>query len=500
MEDRAVKPQVGVWAPVLFGALAGGMGWGIRGQYGHETGATMAGLLVCLTLAYLLAPRAHPLGVLRAVAWGAVGMGIGGSMTYGQTNGLTHDAELVGNWDALRWGLLGLGIKGAIWIGFGGLLFGMGMSGYRYRPFEILTLMLAMVGLFFMGTSLINSPFEPAERSLPWIYFSDDWYWEPGKEGLEPRPELWGGLLLALLGGIGYVWQRRGDRLARNLALWGMAGGAVGFPLGQSIQAYNAWNREAVAAALPEFLAGKINWWNMMETTFGAVMAAALGLGLWLNRDKIDPKPAERDDRLSPGTELLTVAIHLAMLIMVVFVAIRWVDSLYDLGLIMAIIPLTCIAGGRLWPYWQILPLTLLPIAGKTVRNLTHESGNVTELQEAWGAGAFTMETVRAFGVVAGEYLAYFIVPMLAFLYVVRCSTRVVPHASEMRSTVRGYLLLTAWTYFLLNWAFFHYPWIWQEWTGRTPNGVIFTVCVLGLTVMCFFVRPQERDAVDSDS
>lgn len=41
------------WQAVLFPALAGAMGWGIRGQYGHETGAMIAGLLVSLTLALL---------------------------------------------------------------------------------------------------------------------------------------------------------------------------------------------------------------------------------------------------------------------------------------------------------------------------------------------------------------------------------------------------------------------------------------------------------------
>ena len=34
----------------MFSALAGGMGWGIRGQYGHETGAMIAGVLVSLTV------------------------------------------------------------------------------------------------------------------------------------------------------------------------------------------------------------------------------------------------------------------------------------------------------------------------------------------------------------------------------------------------------------------------------------------------------------------
>ena len=37
--------KVQAWQVVVVAAAAGGMGWGIRGQYGHETGAMMAGLL-----------------------------------------------------------------------------------------------------------------------------------------------------------------------------------------------------------------------------------------------------------------------------------------------------------------------------------------------------------------------------------------------------------------------------------------------------------------------
>ena len=33
------------WAPLWMG-LAGALGWGIRGQYGHEPGAMIAGVLV----------------------------------------------------------------------------------------------------------------------------------------------------------------------------------------------------------------------------------------------------------------------------------------------------------------------------------------------------------------------------------------------------------------------------------------------------------------------
>ena len=38
---------------MLLVAMAGGLGWGIRGQYGHETGAMIAGVLVGFTLILL---------------------------------------------------------------------------------------------------------------------------------------------------------------------------------------------------------------------------------------------------------------------------------------------------------------------------------------------------------------------------------------------------------------------------------------------------------------
>ena len=85
-----------------------------------ETGAMIAGALASLTLVMLFVPRASSLIAARAAAMMTVAIGIGGSMTYGQTVGLTHDSEVIGDWEALRWGLLGLFVKGAIWIGFAG--------------------------------------------------------------------------------------------------------------------------------------------------------------------------------------------------------------------------------------------------------------------------------------------------------------------------------------------------------------------------------------------
>lgn len=460
-ESNIMGSDVPLWKPVLFAALAGGMAWGIRGQYGHETGAMIAGLLVSLTLVYLLFPRASLPSAARAVAWGTVAMGFGGSMTYGQTLGLTQNAEVLGNWEALRWGLLGTAIKGGAWIGFAGVFLGIGLGGKRYRPLEMALLMLGLVAAYYVGIALLNSPLDRAEKIVPAIYFSASWYWEPEAEALKPRPECWGGLWLALAVMLTYTGWRRKDGLAWRLGLWGVLGGALGFPLGQCLQAYHAWNLESFREGLWKTLDPNMNWWNMMETTFGAIMGGTLGLGLWLNRKRIQPvDDAETRPMLLP-IELLLLAVHISLLFAVEFREIGWVDALYDPGVILGVIPMVVIAGGRWSPYLMLLPVTLMPIAGKTIKELVY--------------------SVEAINAPVG-WIIYAIVPLLI-------ATAVAIHYGFQstaercgREFARRSLLLCAWMYFCLNFAYFRFPWPWSEWTSRTPNGIIFTICVLGLT------------------
>jgi len=466
-----------VWQPVLFAALAGGMGWGIRGQYGHETGAMIAGLLVSLVLVFLMCPRAALLPAARAVAFGTIAIGIGGSMTYGQTIGLTQNAPVIGNWDAWRWGMLGLGIKGAIWIGFGGLFLGMGLGGTRYSWRQILLLMLGMFVLYGIGCWALNSPHDPANKVLPRIYFSASWHWQPdaGAE-LKPRPEVWGGQLFALLGA--WVWAGwvRQDRLARKLALWGMLGG-IGFPIGQCLQSYHAWNPEVFKTGIWATLDPTMNWWNWMETTFGAVMGACLGLGLWLNRRHISPLTESVETPLKPVIEWALVCVHVTMLILSEFTEVRWANALYDPGLIIAFIPLIAVAVGRWWPFMVVLPITLVPIAGKTIRNLVYEGHHI--------------------GPAAGWFL-YAIIPVVLTTLAAIWFAFQAKMGIGGRKFARWALLINAWLYFGLNYAFFHFPWPWLKWTGRTPNAIAFTVCVLGLTVACLTIgrlqKPDDRD------
>ena len=205
MEKNLVTP---LWQAILLPAVAGGMGWGIRGQYGHETGAMIAGVLVASTIAVLFLQQRSSLVAARFIALTAIGFSFGGSMTYGQTVGLTQNSEVIGNWTALSWGLLGLFIKGGIWIGLAGAFLGIGLSRQKYRPFESSLLLLAMMAAQILGVATLNRPYEPPEQidvsnlqtldgALPTIYFSEHPDWYPGKADLKPRREGWGGLLFA---------------------------------------------------------------------------------------------------------------------------------------------------------------------------------------------------------------------------------------------------------------------------------------------------------------
>jgi len=460
-----------LWQPMLLAAMAGGLAWGIRGQYGHETGAMLAGLLMGFVLVLLFCRQANSLAAARAVALCTVAIGFGGSETYAQSVGLTHDAQFRGSMPALVWGMLGLSIKGAVWVGFGGAFLGMGLGGIRYRSREMLLVMIGLLALHFAGVALLNRPFDPANRVLPPIYFSHDWYWltDPDFE-LKPRPEMWGGLVLALAGLLAYVRGVRGDRLALRMGLWSILGGAIGFPLSQVMQAWHAWQPEVFASGF----ASKINWWNFMETTFGACMGAALGLGLWLNRRLISLPATEPPATLPVVIELLLLMLHVTLLVSAEFVSDKfaWFNQY---GYILGTIPIVAIVGGRWWPYLTVFFVTAIPIAGKTLRNLGVE------------------EHVVSIPLGAALYVA---LPLLLALGMTVYFSR--HRAENSQSFLVWGLVFCTWLYFALNFAFFRFPWPWQEWTARTPNAVVFLVCAAGLTLIALFRRRAPGELPDS--
>lgn len=474
----AERSTPSLWLVVLLSVMAGGMGWGIRGQYGHETGAMIAGVLVGCVLVLMFCSKAPSLFAARAVAMLALGVSIGGSMTYGQTLGLTQNADLIGDFEALRWGMLGVFIKGAIWIGLAATFFGMALSSTKYRPVEIALLLLVMLFLQAAGNSMFNEPFDPANRELPRIYFSADWYWTPDAE-FKPRPERWGGLLVALAGLYLYAGWMRSDRLVRWLALWGVLAGGLGFTLGQCVQAYHAWNAEMIRNSWLSQLEPHINWWNMMEITFGSVFGGVVALGLWVHRRHIRTEHTIEAPEITLAAEWLLVVIHVAAVVAWNFGSYDPLDRFADLAISMVMIPMVAVAAGRLWPYVLPLPIVIVPIAGRTLESICYER--------------------QLFSIELG-WLVYVAVPLAVMLGGALILARGADKPTGGGIFARWALLLMAWTLFALNFAFFEFPWPWDEWTSRTPSGIIYTVCLVGLTAAALFVArdaPEPNPASD---
>lgn len=453
---------------LLLAALAGGMAWGIRGQYGHETGAMIFGVLVGLVIVLRYLPQASPLQAARAIGLFTLAIGFGGSMTYGQTIGLTMDQGVHGNvanphWNAAAygWGMLGLAIKGGLWIGFGGLFLGIGLSGKRYHPREMLGLGVTLLALFFLGRWLLNTPFDPENKQLPLLYFSDHWRWEAA-ENVKPRPEVWGGMLFAFAGLLGYVAALKRDRLAVHLALWGIVGG-LGFPIGQWFQAAANWNPESFQQSWWRI---GVNTWNMMEVTFGLIAGFCLALGVWLNRRRISLDTAADEVSLTPSVESWLIGFYVYVLLVGWYVENSVFVLVHQYGILLGLLPMVAIVGGRFAPFLYVLPTVALSIVVKTYLARFREADFV-----GTSVGLIFLVTI----------------PLAFLIWLALDCARRSAATWQARSFAGIGLAVTATLYFWLNFTFFSFPWGWfTDWKGllaQNQSGGIYVVGWLALLV-----------------
>ena len=472
-----------VAAPVMC-AAAGGMGWGIRGQYGHEWGAMVPGVLVAFTLVFLFGRELAPLNTARAVSLTALAVSFGGTMTYGQTVGLTQDTPLVGNYPAFRWGMIGLFLKGGLWIGFGGAFLGIGLGRKEYRLKEISILYVVLLISVLLGIQLFNRPYVPevgsADRALPWIYFSDHWKWEPSNLQMKPRQECWGGLLCALIVLVGYVGYIKKDKLARNMAFVGIVSGGLGFTMGQWIQSKNSWTPNWLTTfdlSLHQWLPGIFpekffslmgwNWWNMMETIFGLVLGFGLGLGLWFNRNLINLNNRKASVEISPKKEWALIILYAVLLYLWGVKRYKGLDYIANFPLAMGAIPVICVISGRYWPYILSLPLITLPIAGITMK--------ITDKVH-----------------VHTDFFVLIVLPLSLMTVVALYFEKVGRSVLSGQLFTRYGLILSVIVYYSLNFVFFSFPWSTLPVGARHTNNWIFLRCAELLVFGALFMNRSE--------
>ena len=105
----------------LFVALAVGLGWGIRGDFGHVVGAMYPGACLGLGFAYVSGQRSlfRWMPILGALS--ALGIGLGGTMSYGILHGYAQSDTPLNYF----YGFLTLFLQGSAWGTFGGALVGL---------------------------------------------------------------------------------------------------------------------------------------------------------------------------------------------------------------------------------------------------------------------------------------------------------------------------------------------------------------------------------------
>lgn len=286
------------WLFVILPAVAMLLGWGLRGYIGGGPyGAMIPGCFVALSICLLLNYKRETAAI--AAVFGAIGIGFGGQMTYGQTLGFLREA------DTIYWGVIGCIIKGGVWGLLGGAVMGLGLSRDQYGRASLIIGLLIMVAAFHLGRELINEP--------RLIYFSN----------LEDRPrdESWAGMLFAAIALLSYM-RTQADGVAirtpLTLALFGLVGGAIGFGGGSLWLAYGppiAW----------------IGWWKMMEFSFGFVLGGALGGGAYVCRQKLTRSGQEGQ---APPPSWLPMIAFFALLIVIFagFPLIRFIFSSEAIG------------------------------------------------------------------------------------------------------------------------------------------------------------------------
>ena len=105
------------WEMWIFGALSLSIGWGIRGNFGHEIGAAMPGALAIMAIVIMSGRTDWWERIHYFAMFGAIGWSFGGSMSYMQVISYTHSGHSL----TIFYGFANLFIIGFLWAAPGGM-------------------------------------------------------------------------------------------------------------------------------------------------------------------------------------------------------------------------------------------------------------------------------------------------------------------------------------------------------------------------------------------
>jgi len=326
------------WQMVLLGGLSLSLGWGIRGNFGHEYGAAIPGALAAMAAVLMSGrPDWYP-RIAYFAMFGALGWSFGGSMSYMHVVAYTHS----GHSASVLYGFANLFVIGFLWAALGGagtalpallsskhlslffvplvaIFIGWALQGIMMRLLShtpsmqrhesrlywydtdwlaaLVALAAALIviasrGHFDMATSLI-------------LYLTIGWFASflllvnvLKLRMTPPRGDNWAGCLGLVIGLLVYCWRYSLGGVALATLVTGFIGG-IGFAFAQLLKLIY------IKTGL------QTNWHSVMEQTQGLFhgIGLAVAMGLLASR-----APEVSDFSLHPWTLVFAVSFVLVLL------------------------------------------------------------------------------------------------------------------------------------------------------------------------------------------
>ncbi len=318
---------------ILVCGLALSIGWGVRGNWGHEFGAMIPGALAAMAGAIATGREDWLRRIAYLAFFGAIGWSFGGSMSYGLVQGYTHSGDL----PSVIYGYACLFLMGALWGALGGAGTALAVTLERRRLHEYFP---ALVGVFLAWAieDLAFAWVPSLEASTDW--FDTDWIaaalaplaavlvavvrrhrcegfwlvifatsgWWIGFLGLvvlaglrmtPPRGDNWAGMLGMTIAVAIYLHRRRLTLPLVALLITATWGG-FGFAFGDFLRAFlmkQPWH---------------LNQHSVFEQTYGFLNGIGIALSLgWIARRQ--PVESRGDNARSPWSDPFAVAFTLLL-------------------------------------------------------------------------------------------------------------------------------------------------------------------------------------------
>ena len=217
---------------LLFVAIVLGLGWAMRGHFGHEWGASWAGAMGAMAVLLVSKREDWASRAPVLIALGAIGWGVGGMMSYGIVIGYCRSLSFANS----LYGYAMLAIIGGLYGFIGGGLFGLGLESGKEKKPKWANLIVEM----FAGGFLVWG----------FLIYQMEWFMTP------PRSELWAGCLGAALALAWFLYRNKFKNTLR-VAAYAALGAGFGFAFGNFIQVLGSTSGI------------QYNWWNVMEFILG---------------------------------------------------------------------------------------------------------------------------------------------------------------------------------------------------------------------------------------